>query len=141
MDPYKEYIRQRIDEGTTNCEVLIDELRDMGYVGGKTILKDYVKGFVAPRKQVVPRYETAPGEQAQVDWMDCGIQALEGRRRRIYGFIMTMGYSRKRYVRFTNSMKMDSFLRCMRQAFEYSSRTNGIARTSGRVHGSGQGGG
>jgi len=120
LDPFRAYIRQRIEEGTTNCEVLLDEIRAMGYVGGKTILKDYVQGFrSAPRKQAIPRYETAPGEQAQVDWMDCGIQNFEGKRRRIYGFIMTMGYSRKRYVCFTDTMKMDSFLRCMRQAFEY----------------------
>jgi transposase len=120
LDPFRAYIRQRIEEGTTNCEVLLDEIRAMGYVGGKTILKDYVQGFrSAPRKQAIPRYETAPGEQAQVDWMDCGIQNFEGKRRRIYGFIMTMGYSRKRYVCFTDAMKMDSFLRCMRQAFEY----------------------
>lgn len=120
LDPFKAYIQLRIQEGTTNCEVLIDEIREMGYTGGKTILKDYVQGYrSAPRKQAVPRYETAPGEQAQVDWMDCGIQTFNGKRKRIYGFIMTMGYSRKRYLCFTDTMKMDSFLRCMRQAFEY----------------------
>lgn len=120
LDPFKEYIQIRIQEGTTNCEVLMDELRVKGYAGKKTILKDYVQGYrSAPKKQAIPRYETAPGEQAQVDWMDCGIQDFNGKRKRIYGFIMTMGYSRKRYLHFTDTMKMDSFLRCMRQAFEY----------------------
>jgi transposase len=120
LDPYKDYIKQRIAEGTTNCEVLFDELLERGYKGKKTILKDFVQPYrSAPRKQAIPRYETQPGEQAQVDWMDCGIRELDGRRKRIYGFIMTMGYSRKRFLYFTTDMKMDTFLRCMIRAFEY----------------------
>ena len=91
LDPYKAYIQLRIQEGTTNCEVLLDELRENGYTGGKSILKDYVMPFrSAPKKQGIPRYETEPGEQAQVDWMDCGIQDFGGKRTRIYGFVMTM---------------------------------------------------
>ncbi|MFD1708465.1 IS21 family transposase [Siminovitchia sediminis] len=120
LDPFKEYIKQRIEEGTTNCEVLFEEIQEKGYSGKKTILKDFVQPYrKTPGKQGIPRYETAPGEQAQVDWMDCGIREMNGQRKRTYGFIMTMSYSRKRYLCFTTDMKMDTFLRCMIQAFGY----------------------
>lgn len=120
LDPHKDYLKQRIEEGTTNCEVLFDELRERGYTGKKTILKDYIKPFrKEPGKQGIPRYETEPGEQAQVDWMDCGIREMDGVRKRTYGFVITMSYSRKRYLCFTTDMKMDTFLRCMVQAFDY----------------------
>ncbi|MFD1706297.1 IS21 family transposase [Siminovitchia sediminis] len=120
LDPYKDYIKQRIEEGTTNCEVLFDELKERGYTGKKTILKDFIQPYrKASGKQGIPRYETDPGEQAQVDWMDCGIQDMDGVWKRTYGFIMTMSFSRKRFLCFTLDMKMDTFLRCMVRAFEY----------------------
>jgi len=48
LDPYKEYIMNRMAEGVFNCEILIREIREQGYTGGKTILKDFVAPF---RKQ------------------------------------------------------------------------------------------
>lgn len=42
LDPFKEYIQMRIQDGTTNCEVLLEEIVNRGYSGKKTILKDYV---------------------------------------------------------------------------------------------------
>lgn len=55
-------------EGVFNCNRLLAELRTQGYSGGKTILKDFVKPFRPPVKpKAVVRFETLPGEQAQVD--------------------------------------------------------------------------
>ncbi|AFK85490.1 hypothetical protein V518_2386 [Thermoanaerobacterium aotearoense SCUT27] len=55
--------------GIFNCEVIYERMKEEGYTGGKTILRDYVRQF-RPSKhiQAVCRYETKPGEQAQVDW-------------------------------------------------------------------------
>ena len=39
LDPYKEYLQQRLSDGLDNCVVLLRELRGQGYVGGYTILK------------------------------------------------------------------------------------------------------
>ena len=70
LDPYAEYIDRRIAEGLENCVVLWRELQDLGYRGGYSILKAYV----SPRRrqprppQATVRFETTPGEQAQVDW-------------------------------------------------------------------------
>src|SRR5690606_17217217 len=45
LDPYKEYIMQRLAEGVDNCVVLLREIRQQGYTGGYTILKDFVRPF------------------------------------------------------------------------------------------------
>lgn len=38
-------------------------------LGGRTILRDYVRQFRPPKHlSTVCRYETKPGQQAQVDW-------------------------------------------------------------------------
>jgi len=37
LDPYKNYLLQRIKEGTTNCVVLLEEIQAMGYTGMMTI--------------------------------------------------------------------------------------------------------
>lgn len=63
----------------------------MSGVGGKTILKDYVQPYRhQPKTQTPIRFETEPGEQVQVDWMDLGVHDLGGERRRLYGFVMTL---------------------------------------------------
>jgi transposase len=46
LDPYKEYLHQRmLEDGVYNGERLLDEIRQLGYTGGMTILKDYIKPF------------------------------------------------------------------------------------------------
>lgn len=69
LEPYKEYIRQRMAEGCQNAVVLLDEIREKGYTGGKTILKDFMQPLRYRKEpKAIERFETLPGEQAQVDW-------------------------------------------------------------------------
>ncbi len=42
LDPYREYIHRRWDEGCHDAAVLLDELRQRGYCGGHSILRAYV---------------------------------------------------------------------------------------------------
>ena len=63
--------------------VLHRELRARGYDGGYSILKAYV----SPRRDAGPdakmRFETAPREQAQVDWGSLAYIGQDGRKHRI----------------------------------------------------------
>ena len=68
LDSHTGYIDQRLSEGLENCVVLLRELRSRGYEGSYTILADYVRPRRRQRQlQATVRFETAPGEQAQVD--------------------------------------------------------------------------
>lgn len=118
LDPFKAYILSRLREGMFNCNVLLDEIRALGYSGGKTILKAFVAQYRPPRvPQAVQRFETLPGQQAQVDW--AYFQYLDrGRKRTVYAFVFVLSYSRFIYVEFTERMDLDTLLRCLLNAFE-----------------------
>ncbi|CAM3617216.1 hypothetical protein AB1399_05530 [Hydrogenibacillus schlegelii] len=63
LDPFKPSLVSRIAEGTLNCNVLLDEIRALGYTGGKSILKAFVAQYRVPRAaQAVQRFETLPGQ-------------------------------------------------------------------------------
>lgn len=42
LDPYKDYLHQRLQEGQHNATHLVAELRQQGYRGGSTIVRDYL---------------------------------------------------------------------------------------------------
>jgi len=121
LDPYKDIIQEMINSGIFNCEVIYERIRDEGYTGGRTILRDYVRPF-RPRKQVlaVPRYETGPGRQAQVDWGEYTyIDEVTGEAHKLYVFVMILSYSRAIYVEFTKRCNVRTFIRCLIHGFEY----------------------
>ncbi|KZO00432.1 IS21 family transposase (plasmid) [Bacillus badius] len=120
LDPFKPYILQRIQEGTTNCVVLLEEIQAMGYEGKSTILRDFVKPYrVQPKKQATLRFETPPGKQAQMDWAEVGMYEVNGRIQKVYAFIMILGYSRMKYIEFTTDMKLETLMKCHMNAFSY----------------------
>lgn len=120
LDPFLNDLTQWLDEGIFNCEVLLEKLQAKGYTGGRTILKDYVQRHRPPRKpKAVMRYETGPGEQAQVDWGICRYKDDSGKDKHLYAFVYTLGYSRDQYVEFVTRADISTFLRCFIHALEY----------------------
>lgn len=120
LDPYVPYLEKRIEEGVLNCAKLFAELRRRGYAGGKSLVKEFVQPYrEARRQEATVRYETEPGEQAQVDWGHFGFIEQQGRRRRLYAFLMTLGWSRALYVEFTVSTNALCWVRCHVHAFRY----------------------
>ena len=120
LDPFVPYLERRIEEGVLNCSKLFDEIRRQGYQGGKSTLKYFVQPYrEARRQEATMRFETEPGEQAQVDWGHFGLIEHQGRRRRLYGFVMTLGWSRASYLEFTVSTDTAWWLRCHIHAFRY----------------------
>lgn len=96
LDPFKPYLQKRmLEDGVFNSEKLFFEIRQQGYTGGKTILKDYMQPFrETAKKKYTVRYETLPGEQMQVDWKDVGEGVIEGRKVKLSLFVATLGYMR-----------------------------------------------
>jgi transposase len=120
LDPYKNYLLQRIQEGTTNCVVLLEEIQAMGYTGKMTILRDFVRPYrEQPKKQATLRYETPPGKQAQMDWAYVGKYLVDGQYQDVYAFVMVLGYSRMKYVEFTANMNVETLMKCHMNAFAY----------------------
>jgi transposase len=113
LDPFKEHLTSRMSEGVFNCEVLLREMRALGYRGGKTILKDYVKPFrPLPKPKATVRFETQPGECAQVDFGLFQYRTPGGRTRSLWAFVMVLSWSRVIYVEFIRKADVGTFIRC-----------------------------
>ena len=120
LSRYESYLRQRMGEGVYNTRKLLRELRERGYTGGLTQLILYIQPYRPQHAEpAVMRFETEPGQQAQVDWGNFGEIDHEGRQRKLYVFVMTLCWSRAMYVEFTVSGTTDWFIRCHQHAFEY----------------------
>ncbi len=120
LERFVPYLEKRIQEGVLNCNKLLDELRRQGYQGSKSLLKTFVQPYrEARREQATVRFETEPGEQAQVDWAHFGFIEHLGRRCRLYAFLMTLAWSRAFYLEFTVSADAAWWLRCHIHAFHY----------------------
>ena len=120
LGAYEGYLKQRIAEGVLNTRKLLRELKERGYAGGLTQVILYVQPYRTTREErAVMRYETRPGEQAQVDWGSFGYISEEGRQQRLYAFAMQLAYSRMLYVEYTTRMDVMTWLRCHQHAFAY----------------------
>jgi transposase len=128
LDSFVGTIKAVINENPFyNCELLYEDLQKAGYQGRKSILRDLVGRL---RKEVITeaviRFETIPGYQAQVDWKEFGQRRVDGTARKLYAFVMTLGYSRSPFIRYTTDMKQDTFHSCHIDAFHY---FGGVPRT------------
>ena len=118
LEPYKEYVRSRLRDYTIPAPVLLGELRELGYSGGITILKEYAAEVREENiARVVQRFETEPGRQAQVDWGDCGSIEHRGERKPLFLFALVLGYSRYLWAEFTMSSRRPELLRLLEKSF------------------------
>ena len=84
LEPYKPYIRERIEGYNLSGVRILEEIRTKGYTGGYTTLKDYCQTLRNDsRMKAVWRFETKPGEQAQVDYGDFGPIEIDGVMRKL----------------------------------------------------------
>jgi transposase len=119
LDPYKPYLRERATAGVLNAAKLLPEVRRHGYPGGVTLIREFLHPLRPAVPLVTERFETEPGQQAQVDWSACGRIWHRDRLRSLSSFTMTLGYSRRQYLEFTVSQDMETFERCQINAFRY----------------------
>ena len=69
LDPYKPMVQRLVREDQLTAVLALEEIRALGYDGGYTILKQYVRSIrpaTAPR--VTTRLEHPPGVWGQADW-------------------------------------------------------------------------
>jgi transposase len=97
---------------------ILQRLKDSGYLGGLTVLRDHLRSRRAKdAPQAYLSLEFLPGQAAQVDWGDFGDPFGLGRK--LWCFVMVLCHSRQLYVEFTLSACLESFLRCHEHAFNF----------------------
>jgi transposase len=118
LEPFVPYIEQRLAASVWNAVVLLKEIKERGYTGQYTVLKDYLRPLRKQARVVaVRRFETPPGQQAQLDWGELGhIETAEGKRT-LYGFVFTLGHSRALFADVATDTKIATLLRLHEAAF------------------------
>lgn len=122
LDEFKPYINSRLELYNLTSQKLHEELQNQGFSGKYGIVNNYVQKVKADYKtKAVMRFETIPGEQAQVDWgyfgefYDCDKKKFI----RLCCFVMILGYSRTRFIHFFDGDNTTNFLKGHNLAFEY----------------------
>src|SRR5579863_9563882 len=117
LDPFKPRITRLLDTHPYSAVQIFQRLREEGYGGGMTLVRDYVRGVRLPQRPVYLKLHFAPGECAQIDWGTKGSVAVGNTRRRLSFFVMVLACSRQMFVEFTVSQTMEHFLGCHEHAF------------------------
>jgi transposase len=122
IDPFLGYLRERVTTypGLTGRR-LWRELKERGYLGGYTAVTDVLREFRPPAQPGFEvRFETAPGEQAQVDLARFEVVFADepGVIRIVWLFSMVLGFSRLIWARFVVHQDLQTILRCHIAALE-----------------------
>ncbi|MBV8457874.1 MAG: IS21 family transposase [Acetobacteraceae bacterium] len=127
IDPFEPIVKELLATyPNLTVERALQELRQRGFTGGYTVVRQRVR-LLRPRPAPapVPRFETGPGQQAQMDFAVYDMDFTQEGRRRVYLFSYLLGYSRRQYLRWVESMDLRTTLREHVRAFHH---LGGIAR-------------
>ena len=117
LDPFKAHIVRLLESHPYSAQQIYQRLREEGFDGGFTIVKDYVRKVRPPRREAFLKLSFAAGECAQLDWGEYGSIGVGSTRRRLSFFVMVLCYSRLMYVEFTVAQTMEHFLAAHEHAF------------------------
>ena len=128
LDPYKEFIAELLDKyNNITGQRVYEHLREKGYDGKTTILRDYLSSI----RQVVSKtpvrlVETDPGQRGAHDWSDYNIKFTStGKTEQVTFFSYILSYSRRQYIDLVDDKKQPTLFRELIAAFIY---TDGVPR-------------
>jgi transposase len=132
-EPYREAIERALEHGRDAAAIWRDLVDDHGFPGRYASVKRFVHAWreerAASRPEAHPVIETAPGQEAQVDYGGDGPMVRDpatGKYRRMRLFVLTLGYSRKSVRLLSWRSSAEIWARLHEQSFR---RLGGAPRT------------
>ena len=129
LSGYTGIIDSMLKQGVKNSTVVLERLRQAGFEGGVTIVKEYIAAhkhlIPAKRQAVAPqgnrgrRYATEPGEAFQVDWGFTDVLDSSGHIYRVACFAVICHRCGQRYVEFFPNARQENLFIGMIHAFQY----------------------
>ena len=121
LDAHRAWLIERAPQVHHSARILYQELSQRGWVGSYETVKLAVRPLRAEASIAAltqRRFETGPGEQAQVDWGQLTVR-LAGVSTQIHIFVMTLGYSRRGYAEGFLHERMPNLLTAHENAFAH----------------------
>jgi transposase len=122
IDPFALYLRERVTAyPALTGRRLFREIRELGYPGRYTAVTDFLRDIrPEPERGFEVRFETPPGEQAQVDFACFHVTFTDepATPRIVWLFSLVLGYSRLIWARYVVHQDLATVLRCHVAAFE-----------------------
>ncbi len=120
LETYKPLIEGWLREQDYQASRIHELLLAEGFSGCYHTVLRYVQKVKEQRnRKAYIRFETMPGQQAQVDFADFQILSADGQKTTIYCFIMLLGYSRHMYIEFIEHCTLSNFLSCHQHGFGF----------------------
>jgi len=122
LEPFQQTIEEKVKLGLTVTRIL-REISEQGYSGGRSILAEHVRTVqtqlaLNPHKSVKRRFETAPGEEMQIDWSPYRIP-IDGKLITVHLLGALLCASRKLWVHAYRNERQSTLLEGLASAFEY----------------------
>jgi transposase len=118
LDNNKEDIIKLLEQGLSGVRIA-EELKLSGLSVSYTSIKRYIAN-IKQREDICIRFHTKPGEEAQVDFGYVGLTPTnDGKKRKTWVFNMRLSYSRLDYYEMVYDQKVETFIRCHINAFNY----------------------
>ena len=120
LDPFDAQIKKLLEKYPKITGLRIyEELKEAGYPGGISILRERLKKLRAPYREPVIRFETEPGQQGQMDWSPYTIPFIRTGKCKVQCFSYILGFSRRQYIDFTIHHDFYSLIRRHQDTFQY----------------------
>ena len=120
LDDFKSTIISKLELGCSGMAIF-KFIQKSGYNGSYSLLEEFIKKHKDEQtKKATIRFETCPGQQAQVDWKEnLKMISKYGEVFDVNIFLMVLGYSRMKFVKLTNDRTQKTLFNCMNEAFVY----------------------
>ena len=117
-EPFREIIIAGLEQGLSYQRIWQDLRFEHGFASGYDSVKRFARRLKRTHVLLFRRIESAPGEQAQVDFgQGAPIITPEGKRRRPHAFRIVLSFSRKAYSEAVYQQTTEAFIRCLENAF------------------------
>jgi len=119
-EPWRELIKDKLEQGLSAKRIHQDLVGEQGCAASYWSVRRFVARLQAKSPPPVRRIETAPGEEAQVDF-GTGAPVIDaaGKRRRPWMFRIVLSHSRKGYSEVVWRQTTDDFIAALENAIHH----------------------
>ena len=126
-EPYRQIILEKLDQGLTAKRIWQDLVEERGFAGRYASVKRFVHRLGKTLPLPFRRMESAPGEEAQVDFgLGAPVEQSSGHAKRYPVLRVVLSYSRKGYSEALPRQGTEEFIRALENACRH---FGGVPRT------------